>query len=158
MRESARRPSARESMRASRAEQMKQMQANNVVSFWSGMIPEDTVLDYAGALFKSIWALELLFAIRRRGPTPWQTADMVRELRGSRVVVAEALNNLVTAGLVIQEDEGGYRYRANSAGVDKLVIELEKLYASKPSVVIRKIVTAQSMKLQILSNAFRIKE
>jgi predicted transcriptional regulator len=122
------------------------------------MIPEDTVLDFAGALFRSVWALELLLALKRRGERSWPAPDIVRELRGSRVVVDEALNNLIAAGLVVQEDTGGYRYRAGSPAADELVIELEKLYAAKPTAVIRKIVTSPSTKLQILSDAFRIKE
>ena len=122
------------------------------------MIPEDTVLDFAGALFRSVWALEVLLALKRRDERPWRAADIVRELRGSRVVVDEALNNLIAAGLVVQEDKGGYCYRAGSPAADELVIELEKLYAAKPTAVIRKIVSSPSTKLQILSDAFRIKE
>lgn len=122
------------------------------------MIPEDTVLDFAGALFRSIWALELLLALKRRGDKPWRAVDIVRELRGSRVVVAEALNNLIAAGLVVQDDAETFRYRAVSADADNLVIELERLYASKPAAVIRKIVTSPASKLRILSDAFRIKE
>jgi len=122
------------------------------------MIPEDTVLDFAGALFRSVWALELLLALKGRGERSWHASDIVKELRGSRVVVDEALNNLVAAGLVVQEDAGGYRYRAASPAAVELVDELEKLYAAKPTAVIRKIVTSPSTKLQILSDAFRIKE
>lgn len=122
------------------------------------MIPEDTVLDFAGAMFRSVWALEVLLALKRRSERSWPAADIVRELRGSRVVVEEALDNLIAAGLVIQEDTGGYCYRAGSAAIDELVVELEKLYAAKPTAVVRKIVTSPSTKLQILSDAFRIKE
>jgi hypothetical protein len=122
------------------------------------MIPEDTVLDFAGALFRSVWALELLLALKRRGDEPWRAADIVRELRGSRVVVTEALNNLIAAGLVIQDDTEAFRYRAASTDADNLVIELERLYASKPTAIIRRIVTAPATKLQILSDAFRIKK
>jgi len=121
------------------------------------MIPEDTVLDFAGALFRSVWALELLLALKRRERS-WQAADIIKELRGSRVVVTESLNNLITAGLVIRHDDGGYRYRTGSGSADEMVSELERLYTEKPTVVVRKIVTSPSAKLQILSDAFRIKE
>lgn len=122
------------------------------------MIPEETVLDFAGAAFRSVWALEVLLALKRRSERSWLASDIVKELRGSRVVVDEALNNLIATGLVVQEDNGGYRYRAGSPAADELVNELEKLYAAKPTAVIRKIVTSSSTKLQILSDAFRIKE
>jgi hypothetical protein len=65
---------------------------------------------------------------------------------------------LIAAGLIIQDDTEAFRYRAGSADVDNLVIELERLYASKPTIVIRKIVTAPPTKLQILSDAFRFKK
>jgi hypothetical protein len=42
--------------------------------------------------------------------------------------------------------------------MDEMVAELEMLYALKPTSVIRKIVTSPSVKLQLLSDAFRIKE
>ena len=122
------------------------------------MIAEDAVLDFAGALFRSVWAVELLLTLKRRGDRPWPAADIVKELRGSRVVVTEALNNLIAAGLVVQDDAETYRYCAVSHDVDALVVELAELYASKPTAVIRKIVTSPSTKLQTLSDAFRIKK
>ena len=121
------------------------------------MIPEDIVIEFA-SLFRSVWALELLLALKRRGKHVWRASDIIKELRGSRVVVTEALNNLIAAGLVIEEDGGGYRYHPGSSSMDELVTELEKLYALKPTSVIRKVVTSPSIKLQILSDAFRIKE
>lgn len=122
------------------------------------MISEETLLEVSGALFKSVWALELLLALRRQPDRSWQTSDIIRELRGSRVVAAEALNNLIAAGLVIQDDGGRCRYQPGSPAMDEMVVELEKLYALKPTSVIRKIVTSPIAKLQLLSDAFRIKE
>jgi predicted transcriptional regulator len=122
------------------------------------MIPEDITLDFAGALFRSVWALELLLALRRRGERSWQTSDIIKELRGSEVVVTEALNNLIAAALVVQDNNGSYRYQPSSPAIDEMVIELEKLYSVKPTAVIHRIVTSPNVKLQILSDAFRIKE
>jgi hypothetical protein len=121
------------------------------------MMSEDSLLEFSGALFRSVWALELLLALKRRSDYSWQTSDIIRELRGSQVVVAEALDNLIAAGLIIQDDSGRYRYQPGSPAIDEMVVELEKLYALKPTSVIRKIVTSPSVKLQILSDAFRIK-
>ena len=122
------------------------------------MNAEETALEFAAASFKSVWALELLLALKRGHDRVWRADDMIVELRGSRGVVAEALNNLVAAGLAVEEEKGAYRYRAGSPAIDDLVDELDKLYAVKPSVVVRSIVTSTNVKLQILSNAFRIKE
>ena len=122
------------------------------------MIPEETVLEFAAALFRSVWALELLLALKRRGKRGSNTSEIIKELRASRVAVAEALADLVAAGLVVKNDAGNYRYHAATAGVDEMVIALEKLYGLKPTSVIRKIVSSPNVKLQILSDAFRIKE
>jgi len=122
-----------------------------------GMTSEDEILDFAGASFRSVWALELLLALRRVRERSWSPSEMIKELRSSRVVVIEALNNLIVAGLVIEEDGGGYRY-AGAGGVDDMVGELQHLYELKPTLVMKKIVTSSNSKLQILSDAFRIKE
>ena len=121
------------------------------------MSSEEDVLDFAGASFRSVWALELLLTLRRSTERSWAAGEIIKELRSSQVVVIEALNNLMAAGLVVQEDTGAYRYAAAGPN-DEIIGELERLYAVKPTSVMRKIVTSPNTKLQILSDAFRIKE
>jgi len=116
---------------------------------------ESEILEYAGALFRSVWALELLLLLRRSGES-WTPAEIIKELRSSRVVVTEALNNLTAAGLAVQEEGGEYRYEPGDQ-TEPLVAELERLYASKPTLVMRSIVNSPNSKLQMLSDAFRIK-
>lgn len=122
------------------------------------MVSEEEILDFAGASFRSIWALELLLKLRSGRDRAWRSSEMIKDLRSSRLVVAEALANLIAAGLAVEEDDGGYRYRSGSAGIEEIVAELEKLYAVKPTQVMRKIVDSPNSKLQILSDAFRLKE
>ena len=122
------------------------------------MISEDAVLSFAAALFKSVWALELLLTLRRGRERTWAADELIRELRSSQVVIAEALNNLVVAGLVVEEEGGRFRYQGGTPVTEEMVGELEKLYATKPTAVIREIVTTPNVKLKILSDAFRIKE
>jgi hypothetical protein len=122
------------------------------------MIAEDEVLRFAAGLFKSVWALELLLTLRRGRERSWLAGELIKELRSSQVVVVEALNNLVVTGLVVEEEGGRFRYHAGHAGVDEMVGALEGLYAMKPTVVMREIVTTPNLKLKILSDAFRIKE
>jgi predicted transcriptional regulator len=121
------------------------------------MISETEILEFAGASFRSVWALELMLALRRAQHRAWAPSDIIKELRSSRVVVIEALNNLIAAGLVIEEDAGGYRYGVTGA-LDDMVGELQHLYELKPTLVTHKIVNSPNTKLQILSDAFRIKE
>ena len=122
------------------------------------MISEDAVLGFAAALFRSVWALELLLALRRGHDRAWTADELIRELRSSQVVIAEALNNLVAAGLVVEEEGGRFRYQGGTPATEEMVAALEGLYAAKPTAVIREIVTTPNMKLKILSDAFRIKE
>ena len=117
------------------------------------MISEDAVLSFAAALFKSVWALELLLMLRRGAARAWGADELIRELRSSQVVIAEALNNLV-----VEEEGGRFRYQGGTPVMEETVAALESLYAAKPTAVIREIVTTPNMKLKILSDAFRIKE
>ena len=122
------------------------------------MSTEETVLEFATASFRSVWALELLLALKRRGGQVCKSSDMIKDLRGSRVVVTEALNDLIAAGLVIGDEIDGYRYQPGSQTIDEMVAELEKLYALRPVSVIGTIVSSPTAKLRILSDAFRIKK
>lgn len=122
------------------------------------MIPEEQVLEFAGASLQSVWALEILLTLKRDPAKEWTANDLIRELRSSQVGVAEALQNLRSAGLVVETNGQLYRYHPGSAAVDAFVTELVKVYAAKPVAVVRSIVTSPNRKLQILSDAFRIKE
>lgn len=119
---------------------------------------EDEILDFAGASFRSIWALELLLRLRNGRDRAWHPAEIIKDLRSSRVVVIEALDNLMAAGLVVEEDSGGYRYHCGSGGIDEMITGLAKLYDVKPTAVVRAIVNSTDTKLKILSDAFRLKE
>ena len=122
------------------------------------MIAEDDVLRFAAGLFKSVWALELLLTLRRGRDRAWLSEELIKELRSSQVVIIEALSNLLVAGLVVEEQGGRFRYHVANPGIDEMVGALEALYATKPTVVMREIVTTPNLKLKILSDAFRIKE
>ena len=119
------------------------------------MMPEDKVLEFAAASLESVWALELLLALKKDPGRGWSADELIRELRGSQSVVQAGLDNLSTAALLIEE-EGRFRYHAASPQMHALVEELEGLYAQKPATVVRAIVTSPSKKLQILSDAFKI--
>jgi hypothetical protein len=121
------------------------------------MTSEDRILEFAGATLNSVWALELLLMLRREPTRRWTTVELIRELRGSQVSVGESLNNLRNAGLIVEEEDQTYRYEAGRH-VDELVDALAALYAAKPTAVIRAIVLSPNRKLQILSDAFRIKK
>ena len=121
------------------------------------MISESEILEFAGASFRSVWALELLLMLRRTRDRGWGASEILKELRSSQVVVIEALNNLIAAGLVIEEEGGRYRYNG-SGRLEQTIGDLEHFYMLKPALVMRQIVNSPNSKLQILSDAFRIKD
>jgi hypothetical protein len=58
----------------------------------------------------------------------------------------------------VTEDGGSFRYAPASAELDRIVGELEKVYAERPTTVVKAIMAAPSEKLQIFADAFRIKK
>jgi len=121
-------------------------------------IPEETVLDFAAALFPSVWALELLLVLKRDAARAWWANELIQELRSSQGVVTDALASLLAAGLIVEQEPGQYRYHAASADLDEMVSALQKIYAMKPAAVIRAIVSTPNRKLRLLSDAFKFKE
>ncbi|HUJ45668.1 MAG TPA: hypothetical protein VLV55_00945 [Rhizomicrobium sp.] len=116
------------------------------------------ILAFVGATVKSVWALELLLLVRRERGRAWRMPELVRELRASTLVVAEALQSLKSAGLVATDDAGQVCYRPATEQLDSFVERAQSLYASKPVAVINAIATAPSEKLRIFAEAFRLKE
>jgi hypothetical protein len=122
------------------------------------MASEADILEFAGASFRSVWALELLLMLRAKRERNWEPAEILKELRASQVAVIEGLHNLVVAGLIVEEEGARYRYNA-SGRLGDMIDALAELYALKPAAVMRQIVNSPSnAKLQILSDAFRIKD
>lgn len=95
--------------------------------------------------------------LRRHPDRDWSNADLVRELRGSDVVVQEALAGFLGAGLLVAEADGRHRYRPAAPLLDQWVEEIEQAYASRPSAIIREIFNAPGNKVQIFADSFRFR-
>ncbi|WP_395452947.1 hypothetical protein ACHMW5_02645 [Azospirillum melinis] len=94
------------------------------------------------------------------GGTPdrdWSNGDLVSELRGSDVVVQEALAGFLGAGLLVAQTDGRHRYRPASPLLDQWVEEIEQAYATRPSAIIREIFAAPGNKVQIFADSFRFR-
>jgi hypothetical protein len=120
------------------------------------LLTEHEVLAFVQSSFKSVWMLELLLTLRRNPQRAWRSDELVRELRSSDAIVAEALQSLQALALVNQEDS--VRYAPASPTLDAIAAEVASLYARKPMAVIRAISTAPNEKLRIFSDAFRLKD
>jgi hypothetical protein len=104
-----------------------------------------------------VWALELLLFLKSHETTAWSVDQLVRELRGSRLLVADLALALGRADLVEQVGES-YRYRPGSDDLKSLVDQLERLSFERPLAVRNAIHAAPHDKVQVFADAFRLKK
>jgi hypothetical protein len=106
-------------------------------------VTEDDLLAFIASAIGSVWAVELLLLLKREPDRAWGPESLVRELRSSPIVINEALERLRTAGLIIRESVGLYRYGAASPQLNCMASQLEEVYATKPTTVIKAIAAAR---------------
>jgi predicted transcriptional regulator len=116
---------------------------------------EDDVLRFVAASFPSVWALELLLALKRER-RPWNREELVATLRASELVVSRALEALAAAGLASFED-GGAIYLPVNADVDRLVEQVEQTYRTRPNAVRRAIIAASASSATAFADAFKLR-
>jgi hypothetical protein len=118
--------------------------------------PDQHLLHFIASSFRSIWALELLLVLKRE-PRSWPRAELVSTMRASELVVSNALDSLLAAGLVSLEGEGA-RYMPVSDEVADCVERTEKLYAARPDAVRRAIISSSVRGLTAFADAFRLRK
>jgi DNA-binding IclR family transcriptional regulator len=121
-------------------------------------VTDEQILAFLRANIRSLWALELLLLLARERGKAWLPSDLVREMRSSAVAVDEALRNLQRVGLVAADTDNRYRYAPASAELDALASGIAQAYATRPTAVVKAIVTAPDDKLRIFADAFRLKD
>ena len=67
------------------------------------MPAKQEISSFVRSTFRSVWALELLCFLRKNGERSWPRHELVRALRGSELVVAQSVESLLAAGLVVVE-------------------------------------------------------
>jgi len=117
--------------------------------------PSDDLLRFITSSFPSIWALELLLVLKR-DRRRWSHEDLVGTLRASDLVVSNALDSLVAAGLASIHD-GGALYMPASDDLAAHVDAAEALYAARPDAVRRAIVRGSARGASVFSDAFRLR-
>lgn len=118
---------------------------------------EKEILSFVQAAMRSVWSLELLLFLRRNRQRSWQDGELIRELRGSEMIVSRAIQDVRLVGLAAR-DENGTVYLPLSPALENMADEIEKLYAAKPMTVIDAIVKAPDEKLRLFSDAFKLKD
>ncbi|HVL79178.1 MAG TPA: hypothetical protein VM346_07805 [Sphingomicrobium sp.] len=120
------------------------------------MTSQEELSTFIESSFRSVWSLELLLLLKRE-ERHWSLDDLVTTLRASDLVVSQALESLIAAGLATV-DKDGAAYAPVSERVSSLVDQSERLYATKPDAVRRTIVSAASSGLTAFSDAFRLRK
>jgi len=115
----------------------------------------EEILRFIAASFPSVWALELLLALRRER-RPWSQAELVSALRASELVVSRALDALVAAGLASIDNQGAVYLPVNDE-LDACIGRTEELYRSHPNVVRRAIIAASSSSATAFADAFKLR-
>lgn len=116
---------------------------------------EDDVLGFIAASFPSVWALEILLALRSERRI-WTREELVTSLRASDLVVTKALEALMAGGLASVDDEGAI-YLPVSREVDACVEEVEKLYRTRPNAVRRAIMSVSTSSASAFADAFKLR-
>jgi hypothetical protein len=116
---------------------------------------DEHLLRFIAASFPSVWALELLLALKRERRL-WTSAELLASLRASELVISKALDALVAAGLVSVE-ESGARYLPVTGDVDRCVEQVEELYRSRPNKVRRAIISASASSAIAFADAFKLR-
>jgi hypothetical protein len=115
----------------------------------------DDLQRFIAASFPSVWALEVLLALKREG-RPVSRQSLVTTLRASELVVTKAFDALGAAGLA-SIDEDSARYLPVNKDVERSVDQVEQLYRSRPNTVRRIIVAAGTSSAAAFADAFKLR-
>jgi hypothetical protein len=116
---------------------------------------DEDILRFVATSFPSVWALELLLALKRE-PRPWPRDELVKNLRASDLVVSKALDALVAAGIASVEGRGAIFLPVNQDVAD-CVEQVEQLYRTRPNKVRRAIVSASASSATAFADAFKLR-
>lgn len=105
---------------------------------------------------RSVWALELLLALKRDPERCWGVDDLVRELRASHMLVTQNLQGFERGGLAMRGDAGCYRYAPAAPVLDQLCTQLEAAYRERPVAIVN-LIAKPADPLQSLANAFKFR-
>ena len=117
---------------------------------------DEDVLRFIAANFPSVWALELLLTLKEDARA-WTREQLIARLRASELVIGKALDALVAAGLVSVDAEGA-KYLPVNGDLEDCVVEVERLYRTRPNMVRRTIIAHASGSASAFADAFRLRK
>lgn len=121
------------------------------------MASSEEISRFISASFRSVWSLELLLLLKAK-PGYHHRDELVSHLRASELIVEQAVNSLVAAGLVGVDESDGAAYMPVSPDVARMVDQTADLYIRKPDAVRRMIVSSSAPGLSAFADAFRLRK
>ncbi|MDB5689032.1 MAG: hypothetical protein JWL91_908 [Sphingomonas bacterium] len=122
------------------------------------MSTERELMDFARETFSSVWSLETALLMMSKPGHDWQQADLVTVLRASKLVVVQAVDELLAAGLVVVEPGDRVRYQPATPDIGQAMTRAAALYATSPSAVRRVIVRSRRGGISAFSDAFKLRK
>jgi hypothetical protein len=122
------------------------------------VVNEKDILTFIQTHIGSVYTLEVLLRLKGDRNRVWQPGELIQDLRSSRTAVTHALRSLVMAGLVVEDPADSYRLGPASPEHDQVVEAIEKLYADKPTRVVKAIIAHSDEKLRAFSDAFKLRD
>ena len=117
---------------------------------------DDELLSFVGASFRSVWALELILLLRSERRA-WPRAELVAALRASELVVNNALEALVAAGMA-SVDQHGATYLPGNAHIRDFLAAPARRSPDRPNAVRRTIVAASASSATAFADAFKLRK
>jgi hypothetical protein len=105
---------------------------------------------------RSVWAVELLLALKNDPERCWMVDELVRELRASTPLVSTNLQAFERSGIAVRDDQGCYRYAPASPLLNELCNNLESAYRERPVAIINLIAQPRDP-IQSLADAFKLR-
>ena len=119
---------------------------------------QDQIESFIANSFRSVWALELLKFLAEQPGSYFSSRQMIDALRASEAVVAQGVENLTAAGLVIVDHEGCVAMAVGSARTAELVRAAIDFYGKSPDKVRRLIVAQSAPGVAAFADAFRLRK
>lgn len=117
----------------------------------------DHLESFIGNSFRSVWALEVLRFLTEHPDASFTAEELITSLRVSDAVVSQSVENLSTAGLVVEDSEGRVSLHRGSPEQARLLQSAIEFYRKSPDKVRRLIVAQSSPGVTAFADAFKLR-
>jgi hypothetical protein len=124
----------------------------------SGNTISAEIIDFVRGSFRSVWALELLFLMRRENSRTWSVGELTRELRASESLVRSILPDFIKKGLVLETARNVFQYRPAVVELEQLVDRVAAAYAENRVRVINEIFRGPERSARSFADGFRFRK